>query len=120
VQISVTARHLELPAEVRDFAHTRLEKLGRFAADLRSAHVIIGAERTGHAAEITVRVNGHELVVHESHEHARGAIELAADRMEEQLRRLKEKRIDSKQRHEGGRGLNGRHEPPAADGGDEA
>jgi len=108
VQIQITARHVELPADVRAFAESRLEKLGKLAPDAHALHLIVGSERTGISAEITLRVHQHDVVVNEWHELARGAIELAADRTEEQLRRIKEKRIDGRQRHEGGRGLNGR------------
>ena len=119
MQIQITARHLELPAETRSFAEGRLERLQKLASDIHGLHLIVGAERTGHSAEITLRVNRHDLVVNEWHEHARGAIELAADRLEEQLRRLKEKRIDSKQRGAGVRGLNGEAAASADDEGDE-
>lgn len=121
MQIQITARHIELPADVRAFAQSRLEKLGKLVADIPAMHLIVGAERTGHSAEITLRVHQHDVVVNEWHEHAKGAIELAADRTEEQLRRIKEKRIDGRQRHEGGRGLNGRlAESPSGEVEDEA
>lgn len=120
MQIQITARHLELAPDVRTFAQARLEKLDKLASGIQTMHLIIGAERTGHSAEITLRVSQHDVVVNEWHEHPKGAIELAADRIEEQLRRIKERRIDGRQRHEGGRGLNGRlAEIPSGDEDDE-
>ena len=44
-------------------------------------------------AEIALRVNGNELVMTQEHAEAGAAIELAADRLEEQLRRLKDRRL---------------------------
>jgi putative sigma-54 modulation protein len=99
VQISITARHCEISSGIRAFAETRLEKLGKFASDIHGIHVIVQPEGKEHQAEITLSLNGHEFVSTEMHAEPAAAIEQAADRMESQLRRFKEKRID---RHHGG------------------
>lgn len=93
MQISITARHCEITTGVRTFAQTRLEKLGKFASDIHGIHVIVQPEGKDHQAEITLRLNGHEFVSTVLHAEAAAAIDRAADRMEEQLRRFKEKRI---------------------------
>jgi putative sigma-54 modulation protein len=92
---------------VRQFAQQRLEKLNKYANDIHGAHVIVRHERAVHVAEITLRVNGNELVVTQEHTEAGAAIELAADRLEEQLRRLKDRRLDRTQRPSGEKGANG-------------
>lgn len=112
--ISTTARHFELDPEDRRFAELRLEKLQRFVRDAREAHVVITADKNRHTAEITVRLKHRDLVSREESTAARLAIERAADRLERQLLRLKERRVDRKHRPE-----NGRPEPPPADGADE-
>jgi putative sigma-54 modulation protein len=96
MQISTTARHCELDPEVRLFAHHRLEKLGRFARDITEAHLIVTAEGYRHSAEITLRLKGREMLSREESTEARSAIDLAADRLEQQLRRLKERRVSRK------------------------
>ena len=105
MQILTTARHCELDPEVRLHAHQRLEKLGKFARDIREAHLTVTAERYRHSAEITVRLNHHELVSREESTEPKVAIDLAADRIEQQLRRFKEKRVSRKRDGRGaGRG----------------
>ncbi len=99
MQISITARRCEISSGIRTFAETRLEKLGKYASDIHGIHVVVQPEGKGHQAEITLRLNGHEFVSTEVHPEAGAAIEQAADRMETQLRRFKEKRID---RHHSG------------------
>src|SRR5439155_10392557 len=89
MQIHTTARHCELDADVRSFAQQRLEKFAKYARDLLEAHVIVTAEGYRHVAEITLALKGRELVSRESSTEARAAIDLAADRIEHQLRRLK-------------------------------
>jgi putative sigma-54 modulation protein len=96
MQISTTARHCELDAEVRTFALQRLAKLERFARDIQEAHLIVTAEKFRHTAEITLRLKNHEMVSREESDTSRVAIDQAAARLEQQLRRLKEKRIEHK------------------------
>ena len=96
--INTTARHCELDPEDRLHAHQRLEKLQRYARDLHEAHLIVSAEKYRHTAEITLKLKHHEMVSREESTGARMAIDRAADVLEEQLRRLKERRIGRKQR----------------------
>src|SRR5215831_3950198 len=105
MQILTTTRHCELDQEVRLHAQRRLEKLGKFARDIHEAHLIVTAERYRHSAEITLRLNHHELVSREESTEPKVAIDLAADRLERQLRRFKEKRVSRKR---GPRGTDGR------------
>jgi len=94
MQIHTTARHCELAPEDRAFAQQRLEKLEKFARDLQEAHLIVTAEGYRHSAEITLRLKGREVVSREASTDARGAIDLAANHLEAQLRKLKERRVD--------------------------
>jgi putative sigma-54 modulation protein len=103
MQILTTMRHCELDKEVLLHAERRLEKLGRFARDIREAHLTVTAERYRHSAEITLRLNHHELVSREESTEAKIAIDLAADRLEQQLRRFKEKRVERKRGSRGDR-----------------
>ena len=96
MQINTTARHCELDPEVRLFAHQRLEKFGRFARDIQEAHVVVTAEGYRHSAEITLKLKRREMVSREQATEPRSAIERAADRLEKQLRKLKEKRVSRK------------------------
>jgi putative sigma-54 modulation protein len=96
MQISTTARHCELDAQVREFALQRLAKLERFARDIQEAHLVVTAEKFRHTAEITLRLKHHEMVSREESDTSKVAIDLAAHRLEQQLRRLKDKRTGHK------------------------
>jgi ribosome hibernation promoting factor len=96
MQIHTTTRHCELDQEVKLHARQRLEKLEKFARDIREAHLTVTAESYRHSAEIMVRLNHHELVSREESTEPRIAIDLAVDRIEQQLRKFKEKRVDRK------------------------
>jgi putative sigma-54 modulation protein len=111
MQISTTARHCELDAKVRTFAQQRLAKLERFARDIQEARLTITAEKFRHTAEINLRLKHREMASREQADTPHAAIELAAQRLEQQLRRLKDRRTEHKRP---GRDL------PAAPGGDAA
>src|SRR5438477_2972969 len=94
MQIHTTARHFELAEADRAFLQQRMQKLSKFARDLNEAHVTVTAEGFRHTAEITIKLKGRDVVSREQSAGARAAIDLAADRLEQQLRRIKEIRID--------------------------
>jgi putative sigma-54 modulation protein len=100
----MTARHCELGPDVRTFAQQRLEKLSKYDSQIHEVRVIVSQERKLHTAEITLRSHQQDVVITESHLDARAAIELAAERLEERVRRSKEKRINAPRRE---RRLNG-------------
>jgi ribosome hibernation promoting factor len=96
MQISITARHCELDTQVREFAHQRLAKLERFARDIQEAHLVVTAEKFRFAAEVTLRLKHHEMVSREEADSSKVAIDQAAHGLEQQLRRLKDRRTEHK------------------------
>lgn len=115
MQIHTTARHFELDPGVRRYAEERIGRFGKFARDLREAHLVVTAEGYRHTAEITIQVNGREFASREESTEAEVAIDLAASHIETQLRKLKEIRVDRRRgRVTGGNGkalVNGAAEP---------
>ncbi len=105
MQIQVTARHCEIGSDVRAFAEARLEKLSRYDEGIHEVRLIVSQERKLHTAEITLRAHQHDVVITESHADARAAIELATDRLEDRVRRGKEKRVSAPRRAVRGNGL---------------
>ena len=103
MKVNTTARHCELDPEVRLFTQQRLERLLRYFRDPRDlieAHVVVAAEKYRHSAEITLKLRRGEVVGREQADDPRAAIDLAAERIEHQIRRIKEKRLE---RQRGGR-----------------
>jgi putative sigma-54 modulation protein len=98
VQIHLTARHCELGADLRAFAQQRLEKLHKYDDAIQEVRIIVSQERKLHTAEITLRAHHQDVIITESHADARAAIELAADRLEDRVRRRKEKRVSAPRR----------------------
>jgi len=105
MQIHTTARHCEIDPEDRLHAQQRFEKLGRYARDLQEIHLVLSAEKYRHTAEITLRLDHHELVSREQSNDAHAAIDRAAERIEEQLRRHKERRLEQRREGRNGEGF---------------
>jgi ribosomal subunit interface protein len=99
MQTHITARHFDLDPEVRRFAEERAGKFARFARDIHEVKLVVTAEKNRFLAEMTVSVNQHEVVSREESNEPRVAVDLAADRIDQQLRKLKEKRVEH--RHAG-------------------
>jgi len=99
VQIHLTARHCELGPDVRGFTQQRLEKLQKYDSGIQEVRVIVSQERKLHTAEITLRAHHQDMVITESHIDPRTAIELAAARLEDRIRRGKEKRVSAPRRN---------------------
>ncbi len=93
MQIHTTARHFELDPEDRRYMTERVEKFSKFARDIHEVHVIVTAENYRHTAEITLKLKRRDMVSKEESTGARIGFDLAADRIESQLRRLKEYRV---------------------------
>jgi ribosome hibernation promoting factor len=99
MKVTTTARHCELDPEVRTFVQQRLERLLRYfrdPRDLMEAHVVVAAEKYRHSAEVTLKLRHGEFVGREQADEPRTAIDLAAGRIEAQIRREKGKRLDRK------------------------
>jgi ribosomal subunit interface protein len=94
MRLHVTARHCELDPEDRLLAEQRLEKLSRFVHDIQEAHLIVTQEKYRYHVEVALRLRGREITSREEADGARTGIERAADRLEQQVRRLKERRLE--------------------------
>ncbi len=104
MEIHLTARHCEIGADLRAFAQQRLEKLNKYDGGILEVRLIVSQERKLHTAEITLRAHQQDVIITESHADARAAIELAADRLEDRVRRRKEKRVSAPRRASRGNG----------------
>jgi ribosomal subunit interface protein len=94
MRIHLTARHCDLDPEDRLLAEQRVEKLSRFVRDIQEAHITVSQEKYRYLAEIALKVRGREMASREEADQARVAIERAADRLEQQVRRLKDRRLE--------------------------
>jgi putative sigma-54 modulation protein len=94
MRITTTARHCEIDPEDKLFAETHLEKLSRYARDIHEIHLTLSCENYRHTAEIAIKLNARDFVARETANTVRTATTEAIARIEHQIRKLKDRRLD--------------------------
>jgi putative sigma-54 modulation protein len=92
MELNMTARHLKLTPAIADYAQKKLEKAKRYFGQLIWVQVILDVEKNRHIAEFVVHASGHTFTAKEESTDLYAAIDLASDKIDEQLRRYKERR----------------------------
>ena len=101
MQINLTGHHVEVTPALRDYVNRKLGRIARHFDQVTSARVILTVEKQTNKAEATLHVSGADLFANASHHDMYAAIDILADRIDGQVRRLKEK-ITDHHRAEGG------------------
>jgi putative sigma-54 modulation protein len=91
MRVEITARSLELTDVMKEHMETRLLKLKRYFNGVLECHVFGSVERFVHKFEITLHGNGFDLFAEAHDQDLHAAFEGAADKMERQVRKLKDK-----------------------------
>src|SRR6476469_7490307 len=99
MQLSTTFRHMDGSQAVREYAADKLEKIRKyFNKDPISAHAVFSVERGfNHVADLNITLpNGIVINAKETTEDMYSSIDLAAARIERQVRKWKDKIRDHK------------------------
>lgn len=93
MNVTVNARHCEIPASLRTTTERRIARLSRFNPRLAEAEVTFDLERSQHDVEILLRVDGDRPVVaRASADSFRAALDRTLQRVSRQLKRGRERR----------------------------
>lgn len=91
-KITITARHVELAQSVKDYAMEKFSHVDRFFGGVTSLDIIFKQEDRKIHCEVIIHVQKHEtIVVDVARDEFNESIDVAVDKCERQLRRLKEK-----------------------------
>jgi ribosomal subunit interface protein len=92
VELRITDRHGKLSEKVRTYVHEKLEPLSRYWDRTRYLEVVLDKGRIGWKVEVIAHVQrGAPLVASIEHQEPLAAIDLAHDKLERLLTRVKEK-----------------------------
>lgn len=94
MQISLTGHHIEITDSLRSYVDTKLEKLERHFDIVTNIHVILSVEKTRQKAEATLHVNSADVYADSVQEDMYAAIDTLVDKLDRQVRKLKEKKTD--------------------------
>jgi putative sigma-54 modulation protein len=103
VQVNVSGRHASLATEVRQYAIGRMEQLGKFYDRITNVDIIIDHEKDdNHSVEMVAHAgHGSTLVAKHRGEGLMLVVDAAFDKLERQIRRLKD-RLRHHRPHHGG------------------
>jgi putative sigma-54 modulation protein len=96
MQISVTFRQLEPSEALKQYVSDRLNKFKRYLDGPVDAHVVLGLEKFRHLADVTIDTNGRIIKGKEENTDMYAAIDLVMDKIDMQLKKLRDKLRTSK------------------------
>lgn len=92
MSIEVTARHMNGAEAAKAYAQERSEKLMVMFPRVEHVHVILDVEKHRHEAEVVVQAKNHiHVEAAESSDDMANSIDVAFERAEKQLRKLRQK-----------------------------
>lgn len=102
MQINLAGQHVEITPPLREYVHSKLERLERHFDHVTNVNVVLRVERQTNHAEATVHAAGAQLFADAASDDMYAAIDALADKLDRQIRRHKEKVTDH-HRQDGGR-----------------
>jgi putative sigma-54 modulation protein len=91
MRVEITSKSLEVTDAMRDHVEKRLIKLKRYFDGVLDCHVVIRVERFIYTCEITLHGQGFDFFSEGHAEEVYAALDAAADKMETQVRKMKDK-----------------------------
>ncbi len=118
MKVTITGRHVEMTAGLRDFAEKHMAKLEDFFTGVKGAHVILSVEKYRHTAEIQFQAGDRHFNSKKTTKDMYASIEEAVHALLQQASKRKDKeRGQHSKRHVGKpmsiKGLPGEEEAPA-------
>ena len=107
MRITITGRHVDVTEAMREHARERLERLADNFARLTHVEATLDIDNAKHAVELVAKIaRGAPHVVRARTADMYSAIDAAADKLEAQLRKEKEK-VKERRIHRSGKELGG-------------
>ena len=111
--ITITGKHIEITEPLRDYVTQKIGRACRLLDKISSAHVTIAVEKYRHIVEVIIQAHGATLRAKEETHDMYSSIDQVLDKIEIQVKRLKEKIKDHKHAGEPGAAPGGEEEPVA-------
>jgi ribosome hibernation promoting factor len=94
MQITITARHFHLTNAIRDHINDSVFKLEKYFENIMTAHFVLSFENNQNKVELVMHVPKHNLKSETSEKDMYLAIDNAVDKMEQQVKKMKDKWSD--------------------------
>ena len=92
IKVSVTFRHIDPTEALKRYVEQKIQRIGKFFPQPSEAHVILAVEsKECQFAEMELHAHGTTLHGKEEHQDLYAAIDLTIDKIERQIKKLKDK-----------------------------
>lgn len=91
MKLQITTRHFDMTPEFRTVAEERVRKLKRYFEHIIDVSLILSSEKHRMMAELTLHTNSHDLVGTAESSDMKSSIDQAVEKIENQLRKHKER-----------------------------
>lgn len=91
MQVTFTGKSVQVTDRERDYAEKKLQRLARYFNSARDAHVTHSVQRNWQIIEVVLDLDGTLLRAEERTQDVFSSIDAVTDKLEQQVRRLKEK-----------------------------
>lgn len=98
MNLNISGHHVDVTPPMREYVLAKIKRLERHFDHLISADVILTVEKLSHKAEATVHASGANLHAESIDGDMYAAIDLMADKLDQQTRKHKEKLRDHHQK----------------------
>jgi putative sigma-54 modulation protein len=106
MQVNLSGHHVDITPPLRSYVEKKIARILRHCDRVIDVHCTLTVEKLRHEAESTIRLSGTTVHAATVHDDMYAAIDLLADKLDEQLRRHKEKHRDPQAaRHRHGTGI---------------
>jgi putative sigma-54 modulation protein len=95
MNLNVSGHHLEVTPAIRTYVQSKLERVTRHFDHVIDAHVILTVDKLRQKAEVTLHLSGKDLHCKCEQDDLYAAIDLLADKLDRQVLRYKDRRLDS-------------------------
>ncbi len=91
MQINLSGHHIDITDSLRDYVHSKFDRLHRHFGHINNVHVILNVEKLQQIAEAKLNVNGGEVFATHEHQDMYAAIDMMTDKLDRQVLKHKEK-----------------------------
>jgi len=96
--MKITGRHLDVTPALKRHIRSRFERLDRYDVPLVRLEIILGVSKLQHTAEASCSVGGKRFQAKTSTREMYATIDQLVDRLDAQIRKYKERRVEHKGR----------------------
>ena len=94
MQLNITGHHIDLTDSLKTYVSTKLQKLERHIDSISNVQVTLSVLKQRQIAESTIHISGADIHGTAEHEDMYAAIDLLIDKLDRQILKHKEKKVD--------------------------